>query len=213
MSERRTRIKICGLTRGEDVDLAVALGADAVGFVLFPASPRYVTPAQLKQLVARLPPFVTSVGLFVNAPRASISALLGEAPLTLLQFHGEESPADCAGFGIPYLRAIGVKAGLDLVEFAQRHHAAKALLLDAETESYGGAGKTFDWSLIPQGLGHRAVLSGGLNAQNVAEAIARVRPFAVDVASGVERAKGIKDEGRMRAFFDAVRRADTLPEE
>jgi len=206
---KRTRIKICGLTREEDVAAAVALGADALGFIQYPHSPRYVAPERLAQLVAGVPPFIATVGLFVNAPRATIVAVQKVARLSMLQFHGDESAADCAGYGVPYLRAARIAAGLDLLEFEKQHHGARALLLDAVSDGYGGAGKTFDWSLIPAGLGPRVVLSGGLNALNVAEAIARVAPYAVDVASGVESAPGIKDARRMAEFFAAVRGADT----
>ena len=207
---RRTRIKICGLTRVEDVRLAVELGADALGFVLWPGSPRFVTSAQLKGLTAQLPPFVASVGLFVNAQRAEINAVLAEVRLDLLQFHGDESPADCDGFGVGYLRAAGVRAGLDLVEFAKAWPHARGLLFDTHSAGYGGSGKVFDWSLVPAELAPQVVLSGGLNAQNVTEAILSVRPYAVDVSSGVEAAPGIKDPMRLQRFFEQVARADTL---
>ncbi len=205
----RTRIKICGLTRAEDVALAVELGADALGFVLYPGSPRFVSLAQLKGLIAAVPPFVTTVGLFVNAARDTVRAVLDEAALSLVQFHGDETPEDCVGFGVPFIRAARVTASLDLLEFKRRYHAAQAILFDANVPGFGGAGRTFDWSLIPAELAPQAVLSGGLCAQNVAEAIARVRPYAVDVSSGVERDKGVKDEQRMRDFFTAVRSADS----
>ena len=208
MKQLRTRIKICGLTRPEDVDAAVALGADAVGFVFYRPSPRFIEPAAAAQLARRLPPFVSAVGLFVNAPRAEVEAVLAAVPLDLLQFHGDEAEADCSGFSRPWLKAARVAPGLDLVEFAGRHPGARAILLDAHVEGFGGGGKVFDWSLIPEELAPRAVLSGGLNAQNVADAIARVRPVAVDVSSGVEVAKGIKDPDKMRAFVAAVRAAD-----
>ncbi len=204
----RTRIKICGLTRAEDVDAAVALGADAIGFVFYPPSPRYVAPAQAAALARRLPPFVTAVGLFVNASRLEVAEVCAQVPLTLLQFHGDESPADCAGHGLPWMKAARVQPGLDLVEFALRYPGAKAILLDAFVEGYGGGGKVFDWSVIPKELAPRVVLSGGLNAQNVAEALLRVGPVAVDVSSGVELARGIKDVDRMSAFVAAVREAD-----
>jgi phosphoribosylanthranilate isomerase len=206
--KRRTRIKICGLTRREDVELALDLGADALGFVLWPGSPRYVSVARLKTLTEQLPAFAKTVGLFVNAARADINALLGEVPLDLLQFHGDESSEACGGYGKGYLRAARMSAELDLVEFEKSFNGARALLLDTHTPSYGGSGKVFDWSLIPAALAPRVVLSGGLNAQNVAEAIARVRPYAVDVSSGVEAAPGIKDPERMRQFFSEVARAD-----
>ena len=205
---KRTRVKICGLTRRQDVELALELGADAVGFVLWPGSPRRVDLNLLKLLIQDLPPFAVTVGLLVNAPRRDIDLLLNTVPLSLLQFHGDESPEDCSGFEIGYLRAARMRPGLDLIEFGNCFRHAKALLLDTHAPSYGGTGKVFDWSLIPAGLAPRVVLSGGLNAQNVAEAVARVRPYAVDVSSGVEAAPGIKDPQRMRQFFEEVARAD-----
>jgi len=207
---RRTRIKICGLTRPEDVDAAVAAGADAVGFVLYPQSPRYVELQRLGELVSRVPPFVATVGLFVNASDAQIEAVQGCVRLSLLQFHGDETAAQCDAPGIPYLKAVRMQVGLDLVEWASRYPDSAALLLDAWVDGYGGGGKTFDWSLIPEKLARRVVLSGGLNAQNVADAIAQVHPYAVDVSSGVESAKGIKDADRIREFCAAVRGADDL---
>jgi phosphoribosylanthranilate isomerase len=208
MRQQRTRIKICGLTRREDVELAVALGADALGFVLWPGSPRFVAPALLRQLTEGLPPFVASVGLLVNASREEILAALGSGHLSMLQFHGDEAPEDCLGYGRPYLRAARVTSRLDLLEFAHRHRGAQAILLDSHSASFGGSGKAFDWSLIPAELAPRVVLSGGLNAQSVAGAITSVRPYAVDVSSGVEASPGIKDRERLRAFFAAVAQAD-----
>jgi len=208
LSRTRTRIKICGLTRPEDVDQAVALGADAIGFVFYRPSPRYIEPAAVAALLRRLPPFVSVVGLFVNAARDEVRQVLDQVPLSLLQFHGDETHADCIGHGLPYIRAARVQAGLDLVEFALRFPDARAILLDAFVDGYGGGGKVFDWSVIPKELAPRVVLSGGLNAHNVAEAVARVRPYAVDVSSGVEQDKGIKDPARMRSFIAAVRDAD-----
>jgi phosphoribosylanthranilate isomerase len=206
----RTRIKFCGLTRPEDVAAAVALGVDALGFVLYPASPRYVEPAHLARLVAGVPPFVTTVGLFVNAPRATIAGVLSEVPLGALQFHGDESEAECSGYRIPWLRAARVQPGLDLLQFATRYRDAQAILLDAYVDGFGGGGESFDWSLIPKEIAPRVVLSGGLNARNVADAIVRLRPYAVDVSSGIEASKGIKDPERMRLFVQAVRHADSL---
>lgn len=205
----RTRIKICGLTREEDVDAAVAAGADAIGFVFYPPSPRYVTPHRAAELARRLPPFVAAVGLFVNAAPSVLEATLGVVPLHVLQFHGDESEADCLRYRRPYLKAARVTADLDLVQCAARFPTAQALLLDAFVEGYGGGGKTFDWSLIPAQLPLPVVLSGGLDASNVGDAIRRVRPAAVDVSSGVEVAKGIKDAARIRAFIAAVRAAET----
>lgn len=204
----QTRIKICGLTRPEDVDAAVAAGADAIGFVFYPKSPRYVTPVQAAALVRRLPPFVLAVGLFVNEDPATLQTILEQVPLNLLQFHGDERPEDCSRWGRPYLRAARVQPGLDLVQYAADFSGARALLLDAFVEGYGGGGHVFDWRLIPPNLSLPIILSGGLNPDNVADAVRRVRPVAVDVSSGVEAAKGIKDHQRMADFVAAVRAAD-----
>ncbi|HOM12354.1 MAG TPA: phosphoribosylanthranilate isomerase [Rubrivivax sp.] len=204
----RTRIKICGLTREADVDAALHCGADAIGFVLYDRSPRAVTPARAAALARRLPPFVTPVLLLVNAPQVLCRAALQAVPHALLQFHGDETPAQCEAPQRPYLRAARMGPGFDLLDFASRFRSAQALLLDAHVDGYGGGGKAFDWSLIPPSVPLPVVLSGGLNAANVVEGIARVRPWAVDVSSGVESSKGIKDAGLMRRFCDAVRRAD-----
>jgi len=203
-----TRIKICGLTREADVDAAVEAGADAVGFVFYPPSPRYVTPQRAAELARRVPPFVDVVGLFVNASAEEIAAACAAVPLNLLQFHGDETPAFCRSFARPWLRAARVRPGLDLVEFARSYSDARGLLLDAFVEGYGGGGHVFDWTLIPPGLPGHLVLSGGLHADNVGEAIRRVRPVAVDVSSGVEAGKGIKDHDKIAAFVAAVRAAD-----
>lgn len=204
----RTRIKICGLTREADVQAAVEAGADAIGFVFYPASPRAVTPARAKVLAGLLPPFVTPVGLFVNASEAAIRSACEAVPSLVLQFHGDETPQACEAAGRPYLRAARMTPQLDLLEFARCHARAQAVLLDAHVEGYGGGGKVFDWSLVPQGVTHPLVLSGGLNAANVTDGMRKVRPWAVDVSSGVESAKGIKDALAMRRFCEAVRRAD-----
>lgn len=205
-----TRIKICGLTRPEDVDAAVQAGADAVGFVFYPSSPRYIEPQRAAQLAARLPPFVNSVGLFVNAAREEINAVLDTVPLHMLQFHGDETEAQCAGFGRPWLRAARMREGFDLIEFVRSHPSATGILLDAFVEGYGGGGKVFDWSLIPDELDRsRLILSGGLDADNVAAAVGRVRPWAVDVSSGVESdRKGLKDAAKIAAFIAGVRNAE-----
>jgi phosphoribosylanthranilate isomerase len=204
----RTRIKICGLTREADVDAAVRSGADAIGFVLYDRSARHVDPARAAELARRLPPFVTPVLLLVNATPAQVAAALAAVPQALLQFHGDESPAQCEAPRRPYLRAARMAAGFDLLDFASRFASAQALLLDTHVEGYGGSGKVFDWSLIPPSVPLPVVLSGGLNAANVIEGVLRVRPWAVDVSSGVESAKGIKDAQAMRRFCDAVREAD-----
>lgn len=205
----KTRIKICGLTRESDVDAAVAAGADAIGFVFYPPSPRYVTPQRAADLARRLPPFVSAVGLFVNAAAGEVESVLDAVPLHLLQFHGDESEEACRRHRRPYLKAARVTRELDLVQYAARYPTAQALLLDAFVDGYGGGGRTFDWSLIPANLGRPIVLSGGLDADNVTEAVRRVRPAAVDVSSGVEAAKGIKDAVRIAAFVAAVRAAAT----
>ena len=204
----RTRIKICGLTRPQDVDAAVEAGADAIGFVCYDKSPRHVDPLRLAQLAARLPAFVTPVCLFVNAAPAQIDAALQAVPQALLQFHGDETRADCERAGRAYLRAVRMSAGTDLLESASGFPSAAGLLLDAFVEGYGGGGKAFDWSLVPSIVPLPVVLSGGLNPANVIDGVMRVRPWAVDVSSGVESAKGIKDAGLMRRFCDAVREAD-----
>ena len=204
----RTRIKICGLTREADVDAAVDAGADAIGLVLYEKSPRHVDLARAAALVRRLPPFVTPVGLFVNAGSARIQEALAAIPNLLPQFHGDESPEQCRAAGRPYLRAARMVPELDLLDFAACYPDAQAILLDAQVEGYGGGGKVFDWSLIPRNVPRPVVLSGGLHAGNVTEGVLRVRPWAVDVSSGVESAKGIKDAAAIRRFCEAVREAD-----
>jgi len=204
----RTRIKICGLTREADVDAAVEAGADAIGLVLYARSPRFVSPERAGPLARRLPPFVTPVLLFVNASAEEIAAGLSAVPNALLQFHGDESPEACAAPGRPYLRAARMAPGIDLLDLASRHPGATGLLLDAHVEGYGGGGKAFDWSLIPANVPCPVVLSGGLNPASVTDGVLRVRPWAVDVSSGVESAKGIKDAELMRRFCEAVREAD-----
>ena len=204
----RTRIKICGLTREGDVDAAVHSGADAVGFVLYERSPRHLSVERAASLARRLPPFVTPVCLFVNAEPEVIEAAVRAIPNALLQFHGDETPAQCDAAGRPYLRAARIAPGFDLLDFARRFPRASGLLLDSHVEGYGGGGKVFDWSLVPAGLPARVVLSGGLNPANVIDGVLRVRPWAVDVSSGVEAGKGIKDAELMRRFCEAVREAD-----
>jgi phosphoribosylanthranilate isomerase len=220
MKNQRTRIKLCGLTRAEDVQLAVELGTDALGFVFYPPSPRAVDAKQAAQLLALLPPFVSAVGLFVNASVAEVRQTLAIAPISILQFHGDETLEQCCAIAQevqrPFLRALRVKPDMksaDLLECEQQYRTASpyfsGLLLDTWVDSYGGSGKVFDWSLIPAELAHRAVLSGGLNVQNVTEAVTSVRPFVVDVSSGIESAKGIKDAALMHAFVSAVRAGDS----
>ncbi|GBH23834.1 phosphoribosylanthranilate isomerase [Burkholderia vietnamiensis] len=213
----RTRIKLCGLSRVDDVLHAPARGAAAIGLVFYPNSPRAVTIVQAAGLAQAAPPFVSVVGLFVNATEAEIEAVVRDVPLTMLQFHGDETPQQCEALGraarLPWLRAVRVGPSTqpaDLVESDLHYSKARGLLFDTLVPDYGGSGKVFDWSLIPAELAHRAVLSGGLNAQNVGDAIRRLRPFAVDVSSGIEvaGAKGVKDHARMAAFVRAVRDAD-----
>lgn len=210
-----TRIKICGITRVEDALAAAQAGADAIGLVFYGHSPRHVGIAQAAQLAAALPPFVTVVGLFVNAEAAFVREAQASVPLDLLQFHGDEPPEYCRQFARPYLKAIRVKAGVDLLQCASDFRGAKGLLLDAHVEGVpGGTGATFDWALIPEQMPLPVILSGGLAADNVAAAIKRVRPYAVDVSSGVEASrgintlKGIKDAAKIVRFIQEVKRAD-----
>lgn len=218
-SHAPTKIKICGITRLDDLHCVLQAGADAVGFVFYPASPRYVPPEWASALLAAMPPFVTSVGLFVNVQLAQLQAVLARAPVQLLQFHGDESAQEChhlaSAVNRPFIRAYRVKpdtSGEDLLECEALYRAAsplfQGLLLDTFVDNFGGSGKVFDWSLIPKELAPRVVLSGGLSVQNATEAVSRVRPFAVDISSGVELAKGVKDAAKVRAFIDAVRLAD-----
>jgi phosphoribosylanthranilate isomerase len=201
-----TRIKICGITRAQDAVTAAELGAHAVGLMFYEDSPRFVSVDQANKVIGVLPPFVTRVGVFVNPVEQQVHSILGALRLDLLQFHGDETPQFCARFGLPYIKAVRVRKGMDLLQYASRYHDAKGLLLDAHSESaYGGTGEAFDWSLIPVNLPLPIILSGGLNAANVARAIRQVRPWAVDVSSGVESAKGIKDADKIAAFVQAVR--------
>lgn len=205
---RRTRIKICGITRVCDLEATLDAGADAVGFVFYPPSPRCLSRDVAEDLAKRVPPFVTRVGLFVNPTADEVLDTLTQVPLDLLQFHGEETAAFCEQFDRPYLKAARVRPGLDLLEFAHAYPSAQALLLDAWIEAYGGGGQSFDWSLIPATLPLPVVLSGGLHAGNVGQAVDNLHPWAVDVSSGVEQAKGIKDAEKIAAFIAAVRVAD-----
>jgi phosphoribosylanthranilate isomerase len=219
MKPTRTRIKICGLTREADVDTAVQAGADAIGFVLYPQSPRFVSPERAGELARRLPPFVTPVLLFVNASPEFIAQGVAAVPHALLQFHGDETAADCAAAGRPFIRAARIPtgpagAGFDLLKYALDFVAAQAILLDAHVEGYGGGGQSFDWNAFPWShpllnASSRLVLSGGLTPANVTDGIRLVRPWAVDVSSGVEVSKGIKDADKIHAFVAAVHAADT----
>lgn len=204
-----TAVKICGITRVEDALAAARCGAHAIGFVFHQPSPRYVAPEQAGAIIRALPPFVTTVALFVDAQAQQVRAALSQAPVSLLQFHGVETPEYCRQFGLPYMKAVRVRAGVDLLQYASDYRDAKALLLDAFVDGvHGGTGATFDWNLIPQGIPLPVVLSGGLDSANVTEAIRRVRPWAVDVSSGVEAGKGIKDAAKIAAFISGVRNAD-----
>lgn len=204
-----TRSKICGITRIEDGLTAARHGADAIGLVFYPPSPRHVALDQAVAIAAALPPFVTTVGLFVNPSPAEVEAVLSGLRLDLLQFHGDETPEFCDRFGVPWLKAARVKPGMDLLQYAIRFRGARGLLLDAYVEgTAGGTGQSFDWDLIPGDLPLPVILSGGLEPGNVRAAIEKVRPWAVDVSSGVEAAKGIKDGAKIAAFMQGVRSAN-----
>lgn len=204
----RTRIKVCGLTRPEDMDAALAAGVDAVGLVFYGPSPRYVALEQAQSLAQRVPSFVTRVGLFVNADPEEVKRTMATVSLELLQFHGDEDDAYCRQFGKPFIKAARMRPEVDLLEFARSFPSAQALLLDAYVEGYGGGGQTFDWGLIPRSLPLPLILSGGLHPGNVQAAVQGVKPWAVDVSSGVEAAKGIKDVAKIKAFVAAVQLAD-----
>jgi phosphoribosylanthranilate isomerase len=217
MNSARTRIKICGLKQAQDVAAAVQAGADAVGFVLYEKSVRHVTLAQATALAKALPAWVTPVLLFVNAAEAEVQAAMQALPHATLQFHGDEPPAFCEQWGRPYLRAVAVTEGVDLLNWCDQFKSASALLLDAPVTGFGGGGKVFDWTFLESHLrlrntqdnvGIPLVLSGGLDAANVTDGIKRIKPYAVDVSSGVERERGIKDPQRIRDFCAAVRLAD-----
>lgn len=202
------RSKICGITSIKDALLAVDAGADALGFVFYAKSPRAVTLALAQTIFAALPPFVTTVGLFVNATRVELDGLLAELPLDLLQFHGDELPADCVGYNRPYIKALRVKPGDDVAQLAAPYVQASGVLLDTFVPGVpGGTGAAFDWSLVPRNFVKPIILAGGLTEHNVFAAIAQVRPYAVDVSGGVEASKGVKDAAKVAAFMREVRRA------
>jgi phosphoribosylanthranilate isomerase len=204
-----TAVKICGITRVEDALAAARAGAHAIGLVFYAPSPRYVAPTRAADIIRVLPPFITTVGLFVDAPAGDVRAALGQAPVQLLQFHGAETPEFCRQFGRPYVKTVRMRPGVDLLQYAREYHDAKALLLDSYVEGlHGGSGAAFDWGLIPGSLPLPVILSGGLTAENVGDAVRRVRPSAVDVSSGVESAKGVKDAAKIAAFIKGVRNAD-----
>ncbi len=206
----KTRIKICGITRSQDGDAAVRLGADALGFLFWEPSPRYIPPARAKSIVHAAGPFVSTVGVFVNPTRNAVERAIIESGISMLQFHGEESPEFCTCFGRPYIKAFKVGQHTDLLKSVELFTSAAGWLFDAfDAKQVGGTGATFDWSLIPGKLARPLVLSGGLDVDNVEAAIRRLRPFAVDVSSGVETGgKGIKDAAKIAAFIQGVRSAD-----
>lgn len=201
----RTRVKFCGITRPEDAVAAASAGVDAIGLVFHPASPRAVTPEQARRIVQALPPLITVVGLFVDPQRERVETVLDMLRIDLLQFHGDECPADCDSFGVPYIKAVRMQPGLDVAAFAKAYPQARALLLDTYRAGIaGGTGETFDWSQVPASIGRPLILAGGLTPANVGEAIRAVRPYAVDVSGGIEAAKGIKHPGKMDAFMNEV---------
>lgn len=204
----RTRVKICGITRPGDARAAAEAGADAIGLVFYPPSPRYLSAERALEIRDALPAFVQSVALFVNPDAAQVAQVIGRVRPAMLQFHGEETPQFCAQFGMPYVKACRVRPGVDLLEYLRSFSSAAAWLLDSYVEEYGGVGERFDWSIVPRRLERPLILSGGLAPGNVAEAIRRVRPWGVDVSSGVESAKGIKDAAKIAAFIAEVRNAD-----
>lgn len=205
----RTRVKICGFTRPEDARAAALLGVDAIGLVFYPPSPRHVGLAQAQAIVAALPPFVTVVGLFVDEEPAFIREVLAQVRIDLLQFHGEESPAYCEFFGRAYIKAIRMRPGTDLAGVASDYRSASGLLLDADdSHAKGGTGTRFDWALIPPECPMPIILAGGLNPENAGAALRQVRPFGLDVSSGVEAAKGVKDKDKMAAFLKEVQDFD-----
>jgi phosphoribosylanthranilate isomerase len=204
----RTRIKICGITRSGDARAAADAGADAIGLVFYPPSPRFLSVDRALEIRDALPPFVQTVALFVNPDAAQVAQVIGRIRPAMLQFHGEETPRFCDDFGLPYIKACRVRTGVDLLKYLRPFSRAAAWLLDSHVEEYGGVGESFDWSLAPAVRERPLVLSGGLQPGNVAEAIRRVRPWGVDVSSGVESAKGIKDAAKIAAFVAEVKNAN-----
>jgi len=203
----RTRVKICGITRAADAGMAAEAGADAIGLVFYPASPRFLSTERACEIRDALPPFVQTVALFVNPDAAQVAQVIGRVHPAMLQFHGDESPELCEQFGLPYIKACRVKKGVSALEYLRPFSRAAAWLLDSHVPEYGGVGESFDWSLVPA-TDKPVILSGGLSQANVATAIRRVRPWGVDVSSGVESAKGIKDAAKVAAFIAEVRNAD-----
>jgi len=204
----RTRIKICGITRPDDARAAAHAGADAIGLVFYPPSPRFLSTERAVEIRDALPPFVQTVALFVNADAAQVAQVIGRVHPSMLQFHGDEAPQFCEQFGLPFVKACRIRPGVDPLDYLQRYPRATAWLVDSFVPEYGGVGETFDWSLVPAERTRPLILSGGLDAGNVARAIRTVHPWGVDVSTGVESAKGIKDAGKMAAFIAEVRNAD-----
>lgn len=204
----RTRVKICGITRTEDALAAVEAGCDAIGLVFYPPSSRYVSPEKAAEIVASIPPFISVVGLFVDAEPGEIKGVLRQVRLDLLQFHGNETAEECGRYAIPYMKAIRVKADANLLQYAKDFKGAKALLLDTFVEGMpGGTGQSFDWNIIPATFPIPLVLAGGLTVENVSAAVRQVQPYAVDVSGGVEIKKGIKDAAKIAAFMRGVSHA------
>src|SRR5262245_51495946 len=206
-TDPRTRVKICGITRTADAAAAASAGADAIGLVFYPPSPRFLSVERALEIRGALPAFVQTVALFVNADAAQVAQVIGRVHPGMLQFHGDEPAGFCAQFGVPYVKACRVKPGVAALEYLRPYSGAAAWLLDSHVPEYGGVGESFDWSLVPS-TDKPVILSGGLSAANVREAIRRVRPWGVDVSSGVESAKGIKDAAKIAAFIAEVRNAD-----
>lgn len=202
------RVKVCGITRSEDAQSAIKAGVDAIGFVFWPQSPRYIDPESAYRIASRIPSFITVVGVYVDPDAFWVEQTIQKVKLNLLQFHGDESPEFCNQFSHPYIKAIRVKQDTDLLQYAERYKTAKGLLLDTyAADMPGGTGHAFDWRLIPQHLPLPLILSGGLDSSNVSMAIKQTRPWAVDVSSGVEAAKGIKDEKKIFAFMQGVKQS------
>ena len=204
----RTRVKICGITRTQDARAAAEAGADAIGLVFYPPSPRYLSVERAVEIRDALPPFLQTVALLVNADAAQVAQVIGRVHPAMLQFHGDETPEFCAQFGLPFVKACRVRPGVDALAYLQPYSRAAAWLVDSFVPEYGGVGESFDWSLVPQQRSRPLILSGGLERGNVARAIRAVRPWGVDVSSGVESAKGLKDAAKMSAFIAEVRNAD-----
>jgi len=206
-----TRVKICGITRIEDALTAIRLGANAIGFIFWDKSARYIDPKEARKIVMALPPFVTVVGVYVNPSSEWVEETCSIAGLNLLQFHGDELPEFCSQFPLPYIKAVRIRSGIDLLQYAAQYSSSNGLLLDSYVEGVpGGTGRTFEWSLIPENLSLPLIVSGGLDAKNVCEAIRKAKPWAVDVSSGVEITKGIKDADKIAAFMTGVRDGEKL---